>query len=199
MENRNETRKKKLFIIVGKTSTGKDTVCNYMKQKYGIKPVISYSTREMRSYEKNGVQHYFVSDQEMNELEKRNDLLSWAKFPKTGIRYCATLSSIRDADMATYILNPDAVDWMMEHMGNLNAEIIIIYMNLPEDAIRQRARLRGDDPEKIKERLASESEEFDQFYDSGAFDFEVDASVCKTKLFDQIDRILQVHEAFPVA
>lgn len=194
MENR-----KKLFIIVGKTSTGKDTVCNYMKQKYGIKPVISYSTREMRSYEKNGVQHYFISDQEMDELEKRNDLLSWAKFLKTGIRYCATLSSIGDAEMAAYILNPDAVDWMMEHMDNLNAEIIIIYMNLSEEAIRQRARLRGDDPEKIEERLSSESEEFDKFYDSGAFDFEVDASVCKAKLFDQIDQILLAHEVLPVA
>ena len=194
-----ENRKKKLFVVVGKTSTGKDTVCNYMKQKYGIKPVISYSTREMRSYEKNGVQHYFVSEQEMDELEKRSDLLAWTKFPKTGIRYCATLSSIGDADIATYILNPDGVDWMMKHAGNLNAEIITIYMNLPEDAIRQRARLRGDDPEKIKERLASESEEFDQFYDSGAFDFEVDSGVCKAKLFDQIDQIMQVYEIFPVA
>lgn len=88
---------------------------------------------------------------------------------------------------------------MRGHADNLNAEIIVIYMNLPEEAIRQRARLRGDDPEKIKERLASESEEFDKFYDSGAFDFEVDANVCKVKLFDQIDQILQANEVFPVA
>ena len=65
MGNGNKTRKKKLFVVVGKTSTGKDTVCNYMNQRYGIKPVVSYSTREMRSYEKNGVQHFFISDQEM--------------------------------------------------------------------------------------------------------------------------------------
>ena len=64
--------KKKLFIVVGKTSTSKDTVCNYLKEEYGIKQVISYSTRDMRAYEKNGVQHYFVSDQEMDELEKRD-------------------------------------------------------------------------------------------------------------------------------
>lgn len=191
--------RKKLFIIVGKTSTGKDTVCNYMKQKYGVKQVISYSTREMRSYEKNGVQHYFVSNQEMDELEKHDDLLAWTKFPKTGIRYCATLSSIGDAETAAYILNPDGVNWMREHADNLNAEIIIIYMNLSEEAIRQRARLRGDDPEKIEERLSSESEEFDKFYDSGAFDFEVDSGVCKAKLFDQIDQIMQVQEIFPVA
>ena len=165
MGNGNKTRKKKLFVVVGKTSTGKDTVCNYMNQRYGIKPVVSYSTREMRSYEKNGVQHFFISD----------------------------------AETATYILNPDGIDWMRGHADNLNAEIIVIYMNLPEKAIRQRARLRGDDPEKIKERLASESEEFDKFYDSGAFDFEVDANVCKVKLFDQIDQILQANEVFPVA
>lgn len=199
MGNGNKTRKKKLFVVFGKTSTGKDTVCNYMNQRYGIKPVVSYSTREMRSYEKNGVQHFFISDQEMDELEKRDDLLAWTKFPKTGIRYCATLSSIGDAETATYILNPDGIDWMRGHADNLNAEIIVIYMNLPEKAIRQRARLRGDDPEKIKERLASESEEFDKFYDSGAFDFEVDANVCKVKLFDQIDQILQANEVFPVA
>lgn len=191
--------KKKLFIVVGKTSTSKDTVCNYLKEEYGIKQVISYSTRDMRAYEKNGVQHYFVSDQEMDELEKRDDLLAWTKFSKTGIRYCATLSSIGDEETATYILNPDGVNWMMEHAENLNVEIIVIYMNLSEEAIRQRARLRGDDPEKIEERLSSESEEFDKFYDSRAFDFEVDAGVCKAKLFDQIDQIMRIHEIFPAA
>ena len=86
MGNRNKTRKRKLFVVIGKTSTGKDTVCNYMKQRYGIKPVVSYSTREMRSYEKNGVQHYFVSDQEMDELEKHDDLIAWTKYPVLGMR-----------------------------------------------------------------------------------------------------------------
>ena len=141
MGNGNKTRKKKLFVVVGKTSTGKDTVCNYMNQRYGIKPVVSYSTREMRSYEKNGVQHFFISDQEMDELEKRDDLLAWTKFPKTGIRYCATLSSIGDAETATYILNPDGIDWMRGHADNLNAEKKQS-ANVPDSAgmIRKRSR-----------------------------------------------------------
>lgn len=44
--------KKKLFIVVGKTSTSKDTVCNYLKEEYGIKQVISYSSSTIQMSDK---------------------------------------------------------------------------------------------------------------------------------------------------
>ena len=42
MENQTD---KKILFIVGKTSSGKDTVANYLSEKYDIPMVVSYTTR----------------------------------------------------------------------------------------------------------------------------------------------------------
>lgn len=60
---------KKIIVIVGKTATGKDTLCKHLKEKYDIPMVVSYADRPMRDYEENGVQHIFISKEEMDELE----------------------------------------------------------------------------------------------------------------------------------
>jgi len=43
--------------LIGKTSSGKDTVARYIKDAYGINQVVSYTTRPKRPCETNGVEH----------------------------------------------------------------------------------------------------------------------------------------------
>ena len=78
---------KKLIFLVGKTSSGKDTVAKYISDKYGIPMVCSYTTRGMRDYEEDGVQHYFVSKERMKEILETESIVAYVKFPKTEIEY----------------------------------------------------------------------------------------------------------------
>lgn len=185
------TRRKRLIIVVGKTSCGKDTVCNHMKEKYGIGQICSYTTRKMRDYEEDGVQHYFVSEEKMDELEKRSDILAWTKFPKTGIRYCATLGSMGDTEAMSYIVDPNGVDYLLDHSENLNADLIILYLHASENVIRKRAALRGDDPKNIDARIASESEQFDNFMRNKRYDYLINTEVPKKQVLHKIDEILE--------
>ena len=181
--------KKKIIVVMGKTSSGKDTVCKYLRDVYGIPMIVSNTTRPMRDYETNVVQHYFVSEEEMDILEKRKDLLAWTKFPKTNYRYCATVSGMTD-DVMTYILNPDGVDFLDKNKENLNVDYHVIYLNLSEEQLIRRALDRGDNPQAIRDRIASESQEFDAFYKERRYDYNVDASKSVEEVRTDIDRIM---------
>ena len=64
-----------LLLLVGKSGTGK----NYLINKLGLDPVISYTTRERRWKETEGVEHYFVDQDFYNSSirsqVKRGDIL----------------------------------------------------------------------------------------------------------------------------
>lgn len=61
----------KIFIIMGKSATGKDTVFKHLMQKEALelRNIVTYTTRPMREGEKNGVEYYFVSEKEFREMK----------------------------------------------------------------------------------------------------------------------------------
>lgn len=62
----------KIFFVMGKSATGKDTVYKKLLEKLPqLKKVILYTTRPIRDGEKNGVEYYFT-DREGLEKFRRN-------------------------------------------------------------------------------------------------------------------------------
>ena len=180
----------KIITLTGKTSTGKDSAARYIEEEYGIHPIVSYTTRDIRVGEEDGREHYFISDEEMDKLEKRDDILAWTQFDKTGIRYCASTKDLDDDGIYTYIIDPNGIKWLREHYKG-NAEIISLYFDLSETAIMRRALIRGDIREVIEERLDSEREQFDAFKESGKYDALIDSS----KNIDDVHKQLRWHLA----
>ena len=180
----------KIITLTGKTSTGKDSAAKYIEEEYGIHPIVSYTTRDIRVGEEDGREHYFISDEEMDKLEKRDDILAWTQFDKTGIRYCASTKDLDDDGIYTYIIDPNGIKWLKENYKG-NAEIISLYFDLSETAIMRRALIRGDIREVIEERLDSEREQFDAFKESGKYDALIDSS----KNIDDVHQQLRWHLA----
>jgi guanylate kinase len=52
---------------MGKSSSGKDTIYNILKQKLDVNTYVMYTTRPMREEETNGVTYNFISSEEMQE------------------------------------------------------------------------------------------------------------------------------------
>lgn len=181
---------KKLIFLLGKTSSGKDTVAKYLEEKYGYKPVCSYTTRPKRNYEVDGVQHYFVNKEMMSKLVERDDVIAYTKFPKTEVEYCAILGSV-DSDKAVYIITPDGVSWFKEHCKDMDLEFVSVYVDLPEDMIINRALERGDSEIKISERLDSEREQFDNYKKNKEYDYLVDNSCSLEQTILQVDNIMR--------
>lgn len=174
---------KTIICIIGKTATRKDTLAKYLEKYFNIPPVVSYTTRPKRDYEVDGVQHYFVSKEEMAKLKEQDDIIAYTKIEKSGYEYCATVSALK-GDIVTYIINPDGINWMMEHIKDKSeVKLITIYMHMDEDSIIESATNRGDNLEAIKARLDSEREEMDKYFESKQYDFLLE---CKPHIDENI-------------
>ena len=57
----------KIIYIVGKSSVGKDTIYQILKKKLNIKTYVMYTTRPIRTGEKNGVDYYYLKQEEMEK------------------------------------------------------------------------------------------------------------------------------------
>ncbi len=69
----------KLILIVGPSGSGKGTVINRLKKMFpGFAYPVSYTTREMREGEVDGVVYNFISKDKFKEMIKNDDFLEYA-------------------------------------------------------------------------------------------------------------------------
>lgn len=68
----------KIIYIMGKSSSGKDTIFNILKDKLNVKDYILYTTRPIRNGEIDGKTYHYITDTEMQEYidgKKENKLI----------------------------------------------------------------------------------------------------------------------------
>lgn len=67
----------KIFFILGKSCSGKDTIFQELKKnnKLKLKTVVGYTTRPMREGEKDGNEYFFVSEKKLRELKAENKII----------------------------------------------------------------------------------------------------------------------------
>lgn len=66
----------KIFYLMGKSSTGKDTIFKKIKERYPeLKPIILYTTRPIREGEKQGREYYFVDESKLEILESEGKVI----------------------------------------------------------------------------------------------------------------------------
>lgn len=67
----------KIFIIMGKSSSGKDTVFKRLaeNESLGLKLITMYTTRPMRENEVNGQEYFFSTEEMVKEYEAQNSII----------------------------------------------------------------------------------------------------------------------------
>lgn len=75
-------KKGSIIIISGPSGVGKKTIIDQFihNDELNLCYSVSMTTREPREGEVNGVDYYFVTNDEFNEAIKNNKLLEWAEF-----------------------------------------------------------------------------------------------------------------------
>ena len=57
----------KIIYIMGKSSSGKDTIYQKLKEKLDVNTYIMYTTRPIREGEKEGINYHYVSNEKMQQ------------------------------------------------------------------------------------------------------------------------------------
>ena len=65
----------KLYFIMGKSSTGKDTVYKRIVEKTDVTTITMYTTRPMRAGEAQGREYFFIDEETLADLEKENKII----------------------------------------------------------------------------------------------------------------------------
>lgn len=69
-----------LIVISGPSGAGKDTICNELLSRHEeINLSISMTTRDIKENEKEGVNYYYVTEEEFKENIKKDNFLEYAK------------------------------------------------------------------------------------------------------------------------
>lgn len=175
---------KNLYLIVGPSGSGKTTLANNLKTWYHLNPVVSYTTRPMRENEKNGVDHWFVSDEEFDNL---GEMVAFTEF--NGYRYGVTRDIIDKSD--TYVIDPAGVDYLKAHdIGPRKVVVIGILTNLLTCINHMRGR--GDNDNMIHSRIRNDEKAFEDF--SAYCDFMVDGKLPELSVMEQTWAMMQYYE-----
>ena len=67
----------KIFIVMGKSATGKDTIYKRLleEEAFNLKTAVMYTTRPIRKSEADGVEYYFVDENRLKELQEQNKII----------------------------------------------------------------------------------------------------------------------------
>ena len=67
----------KIFYIMGKSSSGKDSIYRQLEadQELGLRRLVIYTTRPIRDGEKNGREYFFVDENKLKEFRRNGKLI----------------------------------------------------------------------------------------------------------------------------
>lgn len=145
-------KNKPKILLVGKSGSGKNTVQDYLVNKYGLKPLVSYATRAKRYPEENT--HIFISMQEFTTF-KQDDFVAYTFY--NGNHYFATKEQFEESDV--YIIDAKGVEYIRSL--NIKEPYIVVFLDVPSVIRAERMAMRNDNSDMIAERIKYDKTAFD--------------------------------------
>lgn len=160
----------KIHCVMGKSSSGKDTVYKKLKEQYKeFRLIVPYTTRPIREGEKDGVEYYFVDPEQFRAMKEDGKVIESRSYnTKCGIwTYFTADDGQIDLSAADYLLIGTLVSYqaLREYFGE--EAIVPVYLEV-EDGLRlARALERERRQEKPKyaemcRRFLADEEDFSE-------------------------------------
>ncbi len=150
------------IIIIGKSGSGKNTVCDILVKEYGFIKVVETTTREIRNNEVEGVDYFYVSDDEYNKLRTNGMLATNTKFNRIQgldtdiVSYGITKDQIENNIRPLIITNPLA----MKQLRMVYPNAIVVYLDIDDISRAKKLVKRGDNFDEVIRRQRSDFTDF---------------------------------------
>jgi guanylate kinase len=141
-----------IIVVVGPTNSGKTKFIKICTS-YGIKRVVTNTTRQMRKGEKQGVDYYFRTLKNFKKKEKNGDFVETSEV--YGTWFGTEYSELED--FCVVALDPKGLKKFKSEFGD---DIFSIFLDVDEKTRIERARKRGDNLKNVSKRILEERETF---------------------------------------
>ena len=158
----------KLICLMGKSSSGKDTIYKRLRTELPeLLPVVLYTTRPMREGEQDGVEYYFVSEEEYQSIHKSGRIMEERSYQTVyGVwRYFTVWDEEKNLNESSYIMigTPEAFEKIVEYLGR--EQVVPVFIDLDDGVRLQRAldREKAQDHPRYLEmcrRFLADAEDF---------------------------------------
>ena len=160
-------RTRPIFLIVGRTASGKDTLTREACNKLNMRQLISWTTRPMRF--PNEDTHHFGTIEDF-EVDKHFDNIV-ASTEINGHTYWATETDLFVSDF--YIIDPNGLSELKKRYPYL--PFVTIYIDVPFQSRRQRFLLRQPYQDDLfEQRNNSEDKQFTEFENNRCYDYRIE-------------------------
>ena len=144
---------KPLFLLIGKSASGKTTIADMLSTQHDCKQVSSYTTRPPRYDGEIG--HIFVDEEEFSSL---GELAAYTYY--NGNHYGTTFQQLEECNI--YVIDIPGAEDLLKKFEDNPRQICIIYFDATVYTRIRRMIDRGDSDESIVARLLQD-EEYDWF------------------------------------
>lgn len=132
----------KLYCLMGKSATGKDTIYKKLLEKAPqLKTITPYTTRPMRSGERDGVEYYFTDEAGLAKLQGEGKVIECRTYNTVfGPWHFFTVDDGQiNLETGSYlvIITPEACIKFLEYFGEEN--VVPLYITLPDGELLLRA------------------------------------------------------------
>ena len=142
-----------LLCIMGESSSGKDTLVNKLCEMTGYNQLVSYTTRPRRVNE--GDTHIFVTNEDYQQMFEEGQVAAYTEI--NNCKYWCTINQLYQNDV--YIIDCQGVE-VLKSLNLPNLRMVTVYVNVPEEIRKERAKSRGDDMDVYRSRCLSERQQF---------------------------------------
>lgn len=160
----------KIFYMMGKSSSGKDSIFKEVKKRIPeLKEIVLYTTRPIREGETDGVEYYFVDEKRLEELERKGCVIELRAYhTKCGIwKYFTADDGQIELDRYDYLVigTLESYEAMRRYFGQ--DRLIPIYVEV-EDGVRLERALKREQKQaepkyaEMCRRFLADSEDFSE-------------------------------------
>lgn len=183
----------KLFVLIGKSGSGKSTIESMINDGGYAKKIISTTTRKPRSTEIQGESYYFISQTIFDIYLKQGQYAEHSTYPTVwGLAsYGINKNDIKlDEGNAIAVVNPHGYFQLVESLGKENVVGIYIDRNDRKRVISAIERDKSDDLvsilEEVTRRIKADERDFEGMKDKA------DYVVKNHRLHIAIDKVIEI-------
>ena len=144
-----------LVILSGVSGAGKDTIKKeLLKRMDGLITLPSYTSREMRTGEEEGVQYHFISKEEFEDKIKQGDFYEYDLHHGNyyGTSRALMNAKIEEGKVIVKDIEVNGTENLIKLLGN-DTRIVTIFLKVEKEELKRRLIERGDSIPDIEVRL----------------------------------------------